>query len=147
MSVKLQKQLAAKIAKVGIDRVWIDPEQIEKVESAITRDEVKKLIHEGIIKILPKKGISSGRKKKVRKKKAKGKRKGPGSKKGSRISRKTVWIKRIRAIRAKLKELRDNKVITRSTYRKLFKMAKGGTFKSVSHLKEYLESYGLIRKR
>ncbi|MEM3754375.1 MAG: 50S ribosomal protein L19e, partial [Candidatus Bathyarchaeia archaeon] len=58
MSVKLQKRLAASIAKVGIDRVWIDPEKIEKVESAITRDEIKKLIHEGVIKILQKKGIS-----------------------------------------------------------------------------------------
>jgi large subunit ribosomal protein L19e len=146
MSVKLQKRLAAKIAKVGIDRVWIDPEKIEKVESAITRDEVKKLIHEGVIKILPKKGISSGRKKEVRKKKAKGKRKGPGSKKGSRIDRKTIWIRRIRAIRAKLKELRDNKIITKSTYRKLFKMAKGGAFKSVAHLKEYINTYKLAQK-
>ncbi|MEM3506105.1 MAG: 50S ribosomal protein L19e [Candidatus Bathyarchaeia archaeon] len=146
MSVKLQKRLAASIAKVGIDRVWIDPEKIEKVESAITRDEIKKLIHEGVIKILQKKGISSGRKKEVKRKKARGKRKGPGSKKGSRIDSKTLWIRRIRAIRAKLKELRNNKIITRSTYQKLFKMAKGGTFKSVSHLKEYIDTYKLARK-
>jgi large subunit ribosomal protein L19e len=146
MSVKLQKRLAAKIAKVGMDRVWVDPEKIENIESAITRDEVKKLIHEGVIKILPKKGISSGRKKEIRKKKAKGKRKGPGSKKGARIDRKTIWIRRIRPIRAKLKELRDNRIITKSTYQKLFKMAKGGVFKSVSHLKEYIDTYKLARK-
>ncbi|MEM2897142.1 MAG: 50S ribosomal protein L19e [Candidatus Bathyarchaeia archaeon] len=147
MSVKLQKQLAAKIAKAGIDRVWVDPEKTEKVESAITRDEVKKLIHEGLIKILPKKGISGGRKKKVKEKKARGKRKGPGSKKGSRISGKTVWIKKIRPIRAELKGLRDNRRIARSTYRKLFAMAKGGAFKSVSHLKEYIKAHRLTRKR
>ncbi|MBS7648046.1 50S ribosomal protein L19e, partial [Candidatus Bathyarchaeota archaeon] len=64
-----------------------------------------------------------------------------------RISGKTVWIKKIRPIRAELKGLRDNRRIARSTYRKLFAMAKGGAFKSVSHLKEYIKAHRLTRKR
>ncbi|MGD2065814.1 MAG: 50S ribosomal protein L19e, partial [Candidatus Bathyarchaeota archaeon] len=46
MSLKSQRRLAAEIMKVGENRVWIDPERIDYVEAAITREEIKKLIHE-----------------------------------------------------------------------------------------------------
>ena len=44
-----QRRLAAQIMKVGQNRVWINPERMDDVEGAITREEVKKLIHEKII--------------------------------------------------------------------------------------------------
>ncbi|RLI07420.1 50S ribosomal protein L19e, partial [Candidatus Bathyarchaeota archaeon] len=50
MSLKSQRRLAASILNVGVNRVWIDPERIEDVDVAITREEIKKLIHEGVIK-------------------------------------------------------------------------------------------------
>jgi len=48
-----QRRLAAQILKVGQNRVWIDPERNDDVEGAITRQDVKKLIHEKIITSLP----------------------------------------------------------------------------------------------
>ena len=48
-----QRRLAAQILKVGKNRVWINPELIDDVEGAITRDEIKRLIHEKIIVSLP----------------------------------------------------------------------------------------------
>ena len=36
MNLTTQKRLAADILKVGVNRVWIDPENIEEVSRAIT---------------------------------------------------------------------------------------------------------------
>ena len=47
-----QRRLAADILKVGVERIWIDPEAAEEVTSAITREDIRKLIEEGIIKRL-----------------------------------------------------------------------------------------------
>ena len=44
-----QRRLAARILKIGQNRVWINPERMDDVEGAITREEVRKLIHEKII--------------------------------------------------------------------------------------------------
>ena len=44
MSLKSQRRLAAEILKIGKNRVWIDPERIDEVEVAITREEIRKLV-------------------------------------------------------------------------------------------------------
>ena len=140
MSVKIQKRLAAEIFKTGLNRVWIEPDELDRVQSAITREEVRKLIHEGAIKKRRQTGISRGRAKQRR-------RRGPGSRKGSGVTRKRRWIVGIRKIRSKLLELRDKKLITAQVFRKLFLMAKGGSFRSISHLNEYIETHRLGRRR
>jgi len=141
MSVTMtQKRLAADLLKVGVSRVWINPEELEKVETAITRDEIRRLIHEGVIKAVPERGISKGRRR------ISHRRRGPGKRKGSRISSKDVWITRIRALRRRLKELRDKRLVKQSVYRRLLLLAKGGTFRSVSHLEEYIKAHRLARK-
>ena len=48
-----QRRLAAEILKVGLNRVWIDPERIDDVDGAITREEIRKLVHEKVIVALP----------------------------------------------------------------------------------------------
>ncbi|MEM3019492.1 MAG: 50S ribosomal protein L19e, partial [Candidatus Bathyarchaeia archaeon] len=53
-----QRRLASQILKVGENRVWMDPERMEDIESSITREEIKRLIHEGAIRKIPEKGIS-----------------------------------------------------------------------------------------
>ena len=87
MNLTTQKRLAASILKVGVNRVWIDPEEIEEVSRAMTRDGIKQLIDQGIIKARPKTGISSYRSKKIKEQKKKGKRKGRGSIKGAKNAR------------------------------------------------------------
>ncbi len=64
MNLTTQKRLAADLLKVGVNRVWIDPNNLEEVSRAITREGVNKLIQDGYIKARPKKGISSYRSKK-----------------------------------------------------------------------------------
>jgi large subunit ribosomal protein L19e len=140
VSVKIQKRLAAEILKTGVNRVWVEPDELDKVGSAITREEVRKLIHEGIIKKRSETGISRGRIKEKH-------RKGPGSRKGSRVFRKQRWIVGIRKTRSRLSELRDKKLVTPPVFRKLLLMAKGGSFRSKTHLNEYIETHKLVRRR
>ncbi|MEM2947640.1 MAG: 50S ribosomal protein L19e [Candidatus Bathyarchaeia archaeon] len=148
--LKSQRRLAAQILKVGQDRVWIDPDRIEDVEAAITREEVKKLIHEGVIKPLKKKGVSRARARVIRQKKKKGLRRGPGSRSGAakaKIPKKEAWMKKVRALRKRLRELKANKIITESTYRKLYTMVKSGRFTSTADMERFLKAHDLWRKR
>ncbi|MEM2419551.1 MAG: 50S ribosomal protein L19e [Candidatus Bathyarchaeia archaeon] len=149
-NLRSQRRLAAQILKVGQDRVWIDPNRIEDVEAAITREEIRKLIHEGVIKPLKEKGVSHARAREVHEKKKKGLRRGPGSRSGAaraKVSKKEAWMNKIRALRKRLRELKTEKVITESTYRKLYVMAKSGKFASVADMERYIKAHDLWRKR
>jgi large subunit ribosomal protein L19e len=150
LSLKSQRRLAAEILKVGIGRVWIDPERIDYVETAITREEIRKLIHEKVVKSLPEKGISRARARILTEKRKKGLRRGPGGKSGparSKISKKQAWMNRIRPLRKRLCELKDSRAITESNYRKLYDMSESGVFESKSDLERYIKTHDLWRRR
>lgn len=145
-----QKRLAASVLKIGENRVWIDPERIADVEIAITREEIRRLVHECVIQSLPEKGISRGRAKTIQQKKRKGRRKGPGSRTGAgyaRTSKKKAWMDKIRSMRKRLRKLKTRRIITESTYRKVYMIAGSGKFESVSDLERYLKTQELWRKR
>lgn len=148
--LKNQRRLAAQILKVGHNRVWIDPERIDDVDTAITREEIRKLIHEGTIKPLPEKGVSRGRTRSIHRKKKMGRRRGPGSRTGSpraRVSKKEAWMRKIRALRKRLRELKAKKIIAENAYRKLYKMASSGRFETVGDMERYLKAHDFWRKR
>ncbi len=142
MSLKSQRRLAASLLGGGLNRVWIDPEENDRVQSAITRQEINTLINEGRIKLLPKTGISRGR---VRARS--GRRKKRGSRKGSQKPGKEAWVLRIRSIRRHLRWLRDNRQLSPDSYKTLLGMAKGGAFRSGSHVDEYVKAHQLLKKR
>jgi large subunit ribosomal protein L19e len=148
--LKSQRRLAAQILKVGQNRVWIDPERIDDVEVALTRDDIRKLVHENVIKRLPEKGVSRARARVLHEKRKKGRRRGSGSKSGTfraKISKKEVWMSKIRALRKRLRELKTSRIITENTYRKLYIMASSGRFSSIADMERYLKTHGLWRKR
>ena len=150
MSLTSQRRLAAELLKIGRGRVWMDPDRIEVVEAAITREEIRKLIHEGTIRPLPEKGISRARARRLHEKKKKGLRRGPGRKSGSphaKISKKQRWMRRIRPLRKKLRELKTSRAITESVYRKLYDKAGSGVFESTADLERYIKTRDLGRKR
>lgn len=150
VNLRSQRRLAAEILKVGENRVWIDPNKLDDVEAAITREEIKKLIDEGVIKPLKEKGVSRARARVMHEKKKKGLRRGPGSRSGAAgaiVSKKEAWMKRVRALRKRLRELKANKIITENTYRKLYIMVKSGRFVSVAEMERYLKAHDLWRKR
>jgi large subunit ribosomal protein L19e len=145
-----QRRLAAQIMKVGKNRVWIDPQRTEDVEGAITREEVRKLVHEKVIAASPIQGVSRGRAKIIQAKKRKGRRKGQGSKSGTPravISKKDAWMKKIRSLRRRLRELKANRTITEGNYRELYMIAGSGRFASISEMERYAKAHEMWRKR
>ncbi|MBN1784725.1 MAG: 50S ribosomal protein L19e [Candidatus Bathyarchaeota archaeon] len=150
MSLKSQRRLAAEIMKIGENRVWIDPERIDYVEAAITREEIRKLIHEKVVRSLPEKGISRARARVFAEKRKKGLRRGPGGKSGparSKITKKQAWMSRIRPVRRRLRELKDSRAITESVYRKMYDMSESGVFESKADLERYIRTHSLWRRR
>ena len=144
-----QRRMAATILKCGENRVWMDSDRADEIAKAVTRGDIKILINGGAIKSKQIQGISNGRKKFRRKQKEKGRRKGHGSRKGAkyaRLPRKERWIKTIRPIRTYLRQLRNDKSIDPSTYRRYYRKAKGGEFRSKHHLKTHLTSDGIIKE-
>jgi large subunit ribosomal protein L19e len=145
-----QRRLAAQILKIGQNRVWINPEFMSDVESAITREEIRKLIHEKVIVSLPQKGVSRSRAKVIRAKKHQGRRSGPGSITGAgfaKVTQKQAWMIRIRSLRRKLRELKANRTITEETYSQYYRMAGSGRFQSIAELERNLKAADLWRKR
>ncbi len=145
-----QKRIAADVMKVGEGKVWIDPdpEATADIAEAITREDIRGLIEEGIIKKKQKKGVSRGRARQRAAKKAVGRRRGHGSRKGAKGARrgkKRQWITKIRSLRRRLKELRDEEGLDKTAYRKLYTKAKAGELMNIAHLNEVAKFDKLIK--
>ncbi|AEH23865.1 50S ribosomal protein L19e [Pyrococcus yayanosii] len=148
-TLRMQRRIAADILKCGENRIWIDPERIDDVAAAITREDIRRLIKEGIIKKKPVKGQSRYRARIRHEQKKKGRHRGPGSRKGkktARMGKKERWIMTIRALRKELRKLKAEKKIDAHTYRMLYIRAKGGQFKSKHQLYLFLEERGILKR-
>jgi len=144
--LSIQKRLAAEVLGVGVSRIRINPEREEDVEAALRREDIRRLIKDGAIIVLPERRNSRGRWKIRHEKRKKGHRRGHGKRKGAkdaRADRKRMWIYTIRKIRRYLRWLRDHEVIDRKTYRRLYMLAKGGTFTCLADLKRHLQEMGI----
>ncbi|MFQ3319201.1 MAG: large subunit ribosomal protein L19e [Natronomonas sp.] len=146
--LKAQKRLAADVLDVGENRVWFDPDAQADIADAITRDDVRELIDEGVIDAERADGNSRGQARERAEKRSYGHQKGHGTRKGSagaRQNEKEDWTSRIRAQRRELRELRDDGEIDRAQYRELYNQASGGEFDSVADLNRYIDKhYGEI---
>ena len=133
--MKTQKRLAAQILKCGTNRIRVNLED-EEVAAAITKEDVRQAISRGAIYKLPIKGTSRvrARKKAIAIKKGRstgyGKRKG---KKTARTPKKKKWVKQIRGIRRKLRELKSSGEIDKKTYRYHYGKANAGVYRSKAH--------------
>ena len=70
--LKSQKRMAAEVMDIGETRVRIDPGEQEKVEEAITRQDIRNLVESGVIEKKDVKGTSKARSKEIKKQKKKG---------------------------------------------------------------------------
>lgn len=141
------KETVARLLGVPKSRVVIKAEAIEQLEEAITRNDIKALLKDGLIEVKPKKGNSRSRWRARREAEKKGRRRGKGSRKGTKKARgavgKRVWVNKIRKMRRFLNILKHRGVIDRPTWRRLYRMAKGGYFTSLSHLRMYIVQNGI----
>jgi len=150
MKLSLQKRLAAQVMKGSLDRVWFDPAHLEEIKDAITKDDIRGLITQGIIKEKTAQFQSRFRARKIQAQKRKGLRTGQGSRKGlasARGGKKETWVAKVRVQREFVKHLLEREVITKETYNDFYRKVKGGFFRSTRHIKLYLNDNNLALKK
>jgi large subunit ribosomal protein L19e len=148
MNLSVQKRIASEVLGCGINRVWIDNAKADEVAMAITRDDIRRLVDKGIITQKQEEGICRHRARFRHEQRKKGRRRGHGTMKGpkfSRVPRKRRWINTIRPLRESLKEMHDGEEITTAVYRKLYRMATGGAFRSVEYMKSYMADHSMYQ--
>jgi len=103
----------------------------------------------GDVRAKPERGNSRARFRHRARQRAKGKQRGIGSRKGAknaRNPRKRAWIRTIRPLRQRLKQLREEGRLEPATYRLFYRRAKGGMFKSRAHLEQSLRAAGAVKE-
>ncbi|KAL6121989.1 RpL19 [Nucleospora cyclopteri] len=126
------KRMAKNVLNCGRNKLWIDPNEYEKVLAVDTIQGVQELIEEGSISKRPDKINSKAKARKRAEAKRKGRHMGFGSRKGTKNARlpaKTIWIKTIRSMRTVLKEMKVNGELNSEEYHKYRQQAKGNMFK------------------
>ncbi|HXW66307.1 MAG TPA: 50S ribosomal protein L19e [Thermoplasmata archaeon] len=144
-----QRRMAAALLKCGEGRIWIDPASQEELADAVTRSDIRSAIKAGVIRRKAVLGTSRVRARRRAAELAKGRHAGPGSRRGSprsRLPKKDRWMRRIRAQRAILAELRGTRRITPAVYREFYRRAKGGMFRSRAHLVQNLRLAGALKE-
>ena len=142
-SLRLQKRLAASVLDCGAGRVWMDETEISTIAMANSRQQIRKLINDGIIVKRPIGMHSMARHRKRIEGKRLGRHTGIGKRRGPRSCRapeKFQWIRRIRVLRRVLRDYKKREEIDCHLYRKLYLKAKGNEFRNRRNLIEHIQT-------
>ena len=148
VNLKSKKQLVSRIMGVGVNRVRFDSEHLDDIADAITRDDIRSLMTANTITIKSFTGTSRGRAKIKKIQKSK-RGTGQGSKKGrkgARVGKKEVYVAKVRALRRRLKVVKDRKEITNKEFWELYKKIGGNTVRNIAHLRTLIEEIQTAKK-
>ncbi len=137
VNLRTKKRLVSRVSGVGVHRIRFDVDSLDEIADAITRSNIRGLITANKITFKPIVGTSRGR---ARKKQIQKKKRGAGQgskkgKKGARVGKKQVYVKKVRSLRYILGVAKDRKEITNKQFWELYKKVGGNTVRNKAHLR------------
>lgn len=132
MKLDKKKVLAARIFRVGKERIIFVEPRLDEIKEAITKEDIRSLKADGAIIIKPIKAKRSKQKRIVRR--------GPGNIKKNAKNKKKEYIIITRKLRKYIQELKNKNLLTGEQTSDIRKKIRNRYFRSKAHLKEYIET-------